>query len=261
MTAWPQSETLATMLATARRTGQQIEALPEALVPPDAETAYAVNIKVAEQLKWPTLGWKIARTTAHVREKLNISEPIYGRTYKRFAHETGTTLPHKELLDPLVECEFFVSLAAPLDPRDTPWTRAEIFNAVGEIHSGVEVAECRFPMAALPPLPAVLADGAASGRYVFGDRINVSLDELADVDVVLEVDGAIIRRGTGADVMEHPITPLLWLAETRRKQGLGLAAGAMISTGSCTGMVPIRAGQRLRVTFGDSAAVAVSFGG
>lgn len=261
MTVWPESQTLATMLAAARRTGQQIEALPAALVPPDAETAYGVNIKVAEQLEWPTLGWKIAGTTAHVREKLNITEPIYGRTYQRFAHKSGTALIHNELLDPLVECEFFVSLAAPLEPRDTPWTRAEIFDAVGDIHAGVEVAECRFPMKALPPLPAVLADGAASGRYVFGDSINVGLDQLPEVAVILEVDGTIVRRGTGADVMEHPITPLLWLAETRRKQGLGLAAGDMISTGSCTGMLPVRAGQSLQVTFGDSAAVVVSFDG
>ena len=48
---------------------------------------------------------------------------------------------------------------------------SEVINAAAMVHTGIEVAECRFPMHALPPLPAILADGSASGRYVFGGAI------------------------------------------------------------------------------------------
>jgi len=260
MTNWTEMQKLADLLIAARRAGQQIEGpFPSELMPPDADTGYAVNALVAAGLAWQPLSWKIAGTTDDVRKKLRISNPIYGRTYRQFAAESPTTLVHWELLDPLVECEFFVTLAQPLESRDEPWTMEEICAAVGSVHAGVEVAECRFSMKALPSLPAILADGSASGRYIYGSAISEPLSALPDVQVELKVDGVAIRRGSGVDVMGHPITPLLWLAEERRRNGFGLAAGEMISTGSCTGMLPARAGQNVRVTFGSDAIVDITF--
>lgn len=258
MTAAPGA--LAVLLADARREGRQVRGpLPPELVPPDADAGYAVNAEAAALLGWEPLGWKIAGTTEAVRARLGIAGPIYGRTFRRFALPSPARLPHAELLDPLVECEFFVTLARDLPPRDQAWTMAEVVAAVGEVRAGIEVAECRFPMAALPPLPATLADGAASGRYVSGDRIEAPLDALAGVGVSLEVDGAPKRRGGGADVMGEPLAPLLWLAEERRRLGGGLASGETVSTGSCTGMLPVRAGQRVRAVFGGAAAVEIAF--
>lgn len=135
----------------------------------------------------------------------------------------------------------------------------EVSAAIGAVHAGIEVAECRFPSRALPPLPAILADGSASGRYVFGGAIADWRDGLACIEVRLEVDGREIRRGTGADVMGDPLRPLLWLAEERRRFGDGLRAGETISTGSMTGMLPIRPGQHVRARFGDSASVEIDF--
>ena len=124
---------------------------------------------------------------------------------------------------------------------------------MGEVHAGIEVAECRFPMAALPPLPAILADGAASGRYVFGDRIEAPLDRLAGVEVVLEVDGTLRRRGSGAEVMGDPLAPLLWLAEERRRLRRRARGGRDGQhRAPAPGMLPVRAGQRVRAVFGGS---------
>jgi 2-keto-4-pentenoate hydratase len=251
---------LVTMLAAARREGRQIR-LPEELAPATVAAGYDAAWMVADALDWEPLGWKIAGTTAAVRERLRIDEPIYGPTYRRFREASPCRLPLGELLDPLVECEFFVTLAEDLKPRDAPWTLAEVHAAVGTVHAGIEVAECRFPNAALPPLPAVLADGAASGRYVYGGPIPDWQDGLADITVVLEIDGNPKRHGAGRDVMGDPLAPLHWLAETLRRRGIGLAAGEMISTGSCTGMLPVRHAQRFVARFGADARVEIDFTG
>jgi 2-keto-4-pentenoate hydratase len=250
---------LADQLATARREARQIEHLAPELVPADASEAYAVNSMVTTRLGWEPLGWKIAGTTSEVRAKLRLTEPIYGRTYRRFACASPARFRHAELLDPLVECEFFVTLARDLPPRAEPWSMAEVIDAVGTVQAGIEVAECRFPAKALPPLPAVLADGSASGRYVFGGPIADWRDGLARVPVRLEIDGVLKRQGSGIDVMGDPLAPLHWLAEVRRGWGDGLRAGEMVSTGSTTGMLTIRAGQHVRAIFGAAATVEISF--
>ncbi len=252
-------EELADHLAEARRAGRQIDHLPARLLPPDADEAYRVNALVGDRLGWKQLGWKIAATTESVRTKLGTGGPIYGRTFTKFRHASPVRLKHAELLDPLVECEFFITLARNLEPRERSWTMPEVVDAIATVHAGIEVAECRFPMRALPPLPAILADGSASGRYVFGNAIEDWRAGLASHRVSLEVDGKEVRSGTGADVMGDPIAPLLWLAEERRRYGDGLKTGATISTGSMTGMLPIRPGQHVLARFGDSATVEISF--
>lgn len=252
-------QSLAALLTDARSNASQIDCLPDALVPRSNAEGYAVAVDVADRLGWEPLGWKIAGTTQAVRDKLRIDEPIYGRTYRRFAHDSPCTLRHADLLDPLVECEFFVTLKDDLTVRDESWSLDEIHAAIGTVHAGIEVAECRFPNGALPPLPAILADGAASGRYVFGDEIPNWRDGLSDTAVVLEVDGQSRRRGTGHDVMGDPITPLHWLAETLRGRGMGLRAGETVSTGSCTGMFPVKRGARIVSHFGDHARVEIDF--
>lgn len=259
MPATDRLDELVDLLAAARRDARQIARLDSALVPAAIDDAYRVNAKVVERLGWKPLGWKIAATTEAVRQKLRTDGPIYGRTFKRFRCDSPARLKHAELLDPLVECEFFVTLGRDLPVRDHPWSEAEVKASVGTVHAGIEVAECRFPSGALPPLPAILADGSASGRYVFGGAIENWQAGLAAIEVRLEVDGREVRRGIGADVVGDPLRPLHWLAEQRRLFGDGLRAGETISTGSMTGMLAIRAGQRVLARFGSAAQVEILF--
>jgi len=255
----PQLNALAEKLAEARRTQKQIASLSGDLVPATTDDAYFVNRLVADRLGWEPLGWKIAGTTAFVREKLNIDTPIYGRTFKMFQAQSPARFARGELLDPLIECEFFVTLAKDIPARQQPWTMEDIVEAIDCVHAGIEIAECRFPSSALPPLPAVLADGSASGRYVFGSQILGWRSGLAALDVILEVDGQVKRQGRGSDVMGDPLVPLLWLAEERRRWGEGLRARETSSTGSMTGMLPVRKARSVKATFGGESTVAIDF--
>ena len=60
--------TLADILVAARREGRQVTALPEALVPPDADAAYAVAAEVA--------GADVAQTLHAAGAKLETGEPL-----------------------------------------------------------------------------------------------------------------------------------------------------------------------------------------
>ena len=51
-----------------------------------------------------------------MRARLAVHEPIRGRTWRRFETPSPVVLNHAELLDPLAECEFSVTLG-----RDLPY--------------------------------------------------------------------------------------------------------------------------------------------
>ncbi|MBV1796048.1 2-keto-4-pentenoate hydratase [Siccirubricoccus sp. G192] len=253
-------EALASLLAAARREGRQIVALPEALVPADAEEAYAAAALVAAQLGWAPLGWKVAGTTEEMRRRLRMPEPIFGRSFAQFLHRAPARLRHATLLDPIVEAEFFFLLARDLPPRDTPWTAEEVAAAVAAVHAGIEVAECRFPGTALPPFSAILADGSGAGHYVLGPEIaDWRGATLPAMPVVVEVDGVVRRRGSGAEVMGDPLLSLTWLANRLPRAGAHLRAGEWISTGTASGMLAPRAGAQVVARFGDLPGFGISF--
>ncbi len=251
---------LADLLAAARRDRRQLRDLPPDWLPRSMAEGYAVNGLVAERLGWELLGWKIAATTPVMQQRLRTGEPIYGRTYRTFEAASPARVPHAALLDPLVECEFFFRLGAALPPRTAPYEAAEVAAAVATVHAGVEIAECRFPLDALPSIPAILADGAASGRYIIGAGIaDWRIRDLAAMSVVLEVNGTVRRTGSGADVMGDPLAPLVWLANARSAWGDGLAAGALVSTGTATGMLLAKPGDHMVAHFDGRPAVEIIF--
>ena len=234
---------LAGMLAEARREGRQISTAVE----PPADP-YAVQDEVTRLLGWEVLGWKIAATTPVMQARLRMSEPIRGRSFRRFAVSGPARFRHADLLDPLVEAEFFVTLAADA-PRGAKLADIQI----ARIQAGIEIAECRFPMASLPAPAAILADGCASGRYVFGPDIPAGTD-LAAMPVEVWVNGARRRTGSGADVMGHPLAALEWLAAQ-----VALRGGETISTGSATGMLPARMGNVIEARFGALPPIRIDF--
>jgi 2-keto-4-pentenoate hydratase len=232
-------------LLAARLETRQITGPVEAPADP-----YAIQDEVTRRLGWEPLGWKIAATTPEMQARLRMSEPIRGRSFRRFATESPARFRHAELLDPLVEAEFFVTLGSDV-PRGA--SLREIVMRIAGIRAGVEIAECRFPMAALPAPAAVIADGCANGRYVFGPGIPAGWG-LVEMPVRVEVNGKERRTGTGADVMGNPQLPLEWLASH-----VELRAGETISTGSATGMLPVRAGDQVKVRFAGLKPIEIAF--
>ncbi|MEO3474213.1 fumarylacetoacetate hydrolase family protein [Roseomonas sp. CAU 1739] len=241
----------ALLLAAARRDGRQVT--PPTILPATAEEGYDIAEAVAGHLGWPRCGWKVAATTPEMQRRLRATEPTRGPIYAPLVQPSPALLPFASLVDPIIECEIVLRLGSALPPRPEPWTATEVQAAVAAAHGGIEVAECRFPMDALPPMPAILADGAGNGRYVLGPEIREA--DLEALPVTLEVDGAVRRSGTGAEAMGHPFHVLLWLAEALRRRGQGLAAGDLVSSGTCTGMLRPAAGQRLRARFGTGCEV------
>ena len=65
--------------------------------------------------------------------------------------------------------------------------------------------------------------------------------------------------GTGERALGDPMNVLLWLANQQSAAGRGLKAGEIVSTGTCTGLDPVRPGDRVQADFGDLGRVEIFF--
>ncbi len=209
-------------------------------------------LDVAQATGWERRGWKIAATNPMLQQKLRTRGPVCGATFGRFHQSAPAVLRRDELLDPIIECEFFFTLAQPLPPRVLAYAEDEVAAAVGAVNAGIEVAECRYPRLALPPAWYVYADGFASGRYIHGPAVPAWRARLdAGVGVALWRNGRPMGQGRSSDVMGHPLRAVHWLANRLREAGVALNAGDVISSGSCNILAAARAGDHYVADFED----------
>jgi 2-oxopent-4-enoate/cis-2-oxohex-4-enoate hydratase len=87
---------------------------------------------------------------------------------------------------------------------------------------------------------------------------------LDDVDLqlcgmVLEKNGEIVATGAGAASMGSPAIAVAWLANTLGHLGVSLKAGEVILSGSLGPMIPVKAGDNLRVSIGGVGSCSVRF--
>ena len=76
---------------------------------------------------------------------------------------------------------------------------------------------------------------------------------------MLRIEGEVAATGSGAEVLSGPLGILEWLANELAAGGAGLEAGEVVTTGSCTGVVPVGAGSRVQADFGSLGIVEAEF--
>lgn len=252
---------LARLLAGLRREGRQQSGLDQRLVPPDKPAAYRVARMVEEELGWDVAGWKIAAMKEGLQRELRTDSPIYGRVFAPSIMVSPGRVEHARQCSPIPEVEYQAVLGIDLPPRAEPYTVQEVTAAVASLHPGIELAECRFVHdAAFPPLPAILADGAGSGTIVYGPAIaDWQKRDIAGQEVSLICNGTLRRKGRAADLLDHPVMPLTWLANELSRTGIGMKAGQMVSTGTLTGMLRPKAGETFIGDFGPFGSVSAKY--
>jgi 2-keto-4-pentenoate hydratase len=175
--------------------------------------------------------------------------------------ESPVSVEHAKLCSPIPEVEYQARLGADLPPRQKPYTLAEVTEAVASLHTGIELAECRFVHdAAFPPLAAILADGAGAGTIVCGAAIpDWNARDIAGQEVLLTCNGTPRRKGSAGEALDHPMVPLTWLANELSRTGIGMKAGQTVSTGTLTGMLRPKPGETYVADFGPFGSVTATY--
>ena len=229
-------------LAGARRDARAIPAWPAARIPGDLAEAYRLQAAVASDLG-AIGGWKVAAVTPAQRESLGVPVPIAGPLLAPWMHDARAerpTLHAARFIAPKLECEFAFELARDLPPRPArPYSREEVGAAIAALRIAVEIVDSRLPrgLGAL----AELTDAFNNGAFVAGPAIvDWHALDLGRIEIVLtrSHDGsrAEVARGSGAAILEgDPFGTVVMLANAPADAKRGLAAGAIVTTGSCTG--------------------------
>ena len=144
-----------------------------------------------------------------------------------------------------VEVELAFRLGSDLPARAGGYAPDQIVKAVGALHLALEVVGTREDRQGLNGRHAI-ADFGLNVAFVHGEAIaDWQHLDLPAVRARCLVDGEERAEGAASEVLGSPLIALSWLTA----QGVALAAGEWVTTGSLTGITPARSGQTVTGDF------------
>lgn len=234
------------------------ETVPLPAVSPSLSDAYAVQRALMSVTNLPVMVWKLGLTSPPAREAFGASEPAVGRLAASAILNTGSEA-RQVWPETFAEAEIVFELGADLPPAGAPHTRETVLPAIKAIHGGIELAAPRYDTSHLP-LGLFVADNAMGHALVLGKRLSHAWeDRFADMPVDILVDGQVQENGSTTRVMGNPLDALVWLANWLCENGEGgLRREQLVTSGSCTGATPVKAGETVTAAFGGIDAVRVT---
>jgi 2-keto-4-pentenoate hydratase len=223
-------QSIADELVRAHLTGSRV--VPSSLpVPLSPASAMQIQALVQARLGQPVKGWKVAIGP----QRLPIAAPLL----EIYPASSEIRLCR----DCAIEVELAVHLSKDIPRRETgTYERVDILDAIDNVVLGIEVIGGRFDSAENVPFLSFLADNLGNRAYVIGDSVPSSvLGNVNGLDCHVTLNGQPLYLAPASHPAGDPLLPLLAYANAQSDHLGGLEAGQIVTTGSLSGVLPVRA--------------------
>jgi 2-keto-4-pentenoate hydratase len=218
---------------------EPFSALAGGLAPASTDAAYSIQdsyvAQLLQQRQTSLAGYKIAITTPAMRDFVGFQDSVSGRLLRDQMHRSGDSIKAQDYVHLIVEFEIAFEMVRDLPETGTPWTGATILDHVACAYPALEIADDR--MADYPTLKrsmlTLVADNAWNQGLVLGAPVRGrDAASIRALEGIASIDEREVGRGTGRDVLGHPLDALAWLANHLAARELSIKQGDIVTTGS-----------------------------
>ena len=203
------------------------------------------------------VGKKIGVTSQVVMDMLGVHQPDFGYLLNTMIYNEGEAVPMAGLIQPKAEGE--IAFVLKHDLLGPGISNADVLRATECVMPCFEIVDSRIDDWKIK-IQDTVADNASCGVFVLGDQaVDPRKVDLSTCGMVLEKNGEIAATGAGAAALGSPVNAVAWLANTMGRLGIPLKAGEVILSGSLAAMLPVKAGDNLRVSIGGIGSCSVRF--
>ena len=240
------------------RAGTKLGGLDTTLRPRDRLEGYAIQAELESTSSQKLFGWKIAATSEAGQKHINVPGPMAGRILAETVIADGGTASMAGNDMAVAEPEFAFRMGRDLPPRSSPYSVAEVLDAVATLHPAIELPDSRYADFVSAGEAQIVADNACAHLFVLGQPTTADWRAL---DLIEERPVTTLRGkqyiGHGKNVLGDPRVALTWLANELRQLGVALRAGEVVTTGTCHPPLPIQPGDHVACDFGVLGKVSV----
>lgn len=203
-------------------------------------------------------GWKVGLTAAAMRAQWNIHEPCFGFLLASGHKPAGHHFRFPGITAPGFENELCLRVGSRLAGPGV--TLEQAVAAISHAAPALEIVEKRGPFS--EDIALAMADNAQQYAFVTGAEVALTPAnrDFAGATVEVDINGAVIDRATGAEVMGGgAFLSVQWLANKLAEFGRALEPGQLIMSGSFTKQYPIARGDLIAARFVPFGTVSASF--
>lgn len=229
-------------LYQARVNNEVLAALPSEFVPHTEAQAMQVQDEIAQRMG-PVVAWKVGAASP---QAVPNRAPIHAQTL--FMHPNH--LPAGLFRYIGVEAELVYHFSRDLDPAQGPFSREQVLAAVGSVHAAIEIVDTRFELWDSQPPLVQRVDQGNHGALAVGP----ALDDWRTMPptaqrIQLEINGEVVSDRIGGNSAGNPERLLVWLANIGAVSLGGIKEGQVVTTGSCSDTVMVRAPVNVRAIY------------
>lgn len=238
--------------------GRRLDELSEDIRPTSRAQGYAIQARLEQMSAAPLFGWKIAATSAAGQSHIGVDGPLAGRLLAERVIPAAGECPFGNNHMRVAEIEFAFRMGKTLPPRADLYGVDEVLAAVASLHPSIEIPDSRFEAFVRVGAPQLIADNACAHYFIPGPAAPGAWREL-DL-AAYRVRGWVndtLSEGKGSNVLGDPLVALQWLTNELSQLGIPLAAGQLVTTGTCVVPMAIAHGDRIVGDFGALGSVSV----
>lgn len=241
------------------RDGTAMPALPADLKPRTRAEGYAMQAGLERHSAHPRAGWKIAATSEAGQRHVNVDGPMAGRLLAENLFPEATTLSIATSRMSVAEPEFAFRFGKALPSRPEPYATDEAMAAVDTLHLAIELPDSRFANFTEVGAPTLIADNACARELILGSAVTANWRalDLAAHRVKCQVAGRYERDGVGSNVLGDPRLALAWCVNEVSRLGIDIAAGEVVTTGTCAVPLELEPGDAVVADFGTLGRISV----
>jgi 2-keto-4-pentenoate hydratase len=176
-------------------------------------------------------GYKVGLTSKRMQAMCGIDSPVAGVVLQDRVHSSGASVSASAYGRIGLEFEIAVRVGRDLGTDGRAVGLADVAAAVDAVCPAVEIVDDRRADYGTLEALSLIADNSWNAGVVLGEFAH-SWPELGSVEGVVALDGEVIDRGFGRDVLGHPFHSVAWLATHLGGMGTALRAGDIVMTGN-----------------------------
>jgi 2-oxo-3-hexenedioate decarboxylase len=234
--------TLAERLDTAAMSARAIPQLSQEfeLQLGDAYSIQAASIERRLSRGDKRVGMKMGFTSRAKMLQMGVSDLIWGRLTMSMMIEEGGSISLADFIHPRVEPEVAFLMRKPLSGRVSPLVALDAVEAVA---CALEVIDSRYEAFKFS-LSDVVADNASSSGFAIGSWRKPDT-ELANLGMILSVNGRPQAFGSTATILGHPLRALVAAARVVAGSGERLEPGSIVMAGAATAAIALSQDQHI----------------
>ena len=219
----------------------------------DAEKVRQAFITALAAKQGPIVGYKAALTSPAARSRFGVGSPLWGSLLEKMLLPEGALVSSQAGTRLMFEGDLMVRVGDA--SINTAKTRGELLNALDAVIPFIELPDLVYAPDTALDGPSLRAINVGARLGVYGEAI--PMDGAKDWETrlgnlrleLLDGRGQLLAEGRGHALMGHPLEVVLWLRNTLKAEGIALKKGDLLSLGSLTRPMPVKAPGKIKAIY------------